>query len=241
LFSGVVGLEGTTKWFDWDVAYDHGESKVTNSDRNYFNSNLLADATGSGAVDPTVLTNDPALVDSLKVSPVRVGKSKIDSVDARARGLTSFTLPGGAIGWAVGTSAWRESLSDRPDELQQQGLVAGSIQQSAVDASRNAYAVYGEVSVPVIKTVELQGALCYDHYSNASKTSPKIGVYWTALKQLAFRASYTESFRVPSLKQLYGASEQGRAPSPKTRTASCWASSRDAMSPTLPSTAPTRT
>ena len=42
-----------------------------------------------------------------------------------------------------------------------------------------------------------------------SKTSPKIGLYWTPLKQLAFRASYTESFRMPSLKQLYGAQEQG--------------------------------
>jgi len=61
----------------------------------------------------------------------------------------------------------------------------------------------------VFKTVELQGAVRYDHYSSASKTSPKIGLYWTPLKQLAFRASYTESFRVPSLKQLFGAQEQG--------------------------------
>jgi iron complex outermembrane receptor protein len=100
-------------------------------------------------------------------------------------------------------------LSDHPDELQQQGLVVGSIQQSLVDATRKAYAVFGEVSVPVLKNVELQGAVRYDHYPNDSKTSPKIGVYWTPLKSLAFRASYTESFRVPSLKQLYGAQEQG--------------------------------
>jgi len=211
LYSGVLGLEGTTKLFDWDVAYNHGESKITNRGQNYYNADLWAEATGSGAIDPTVTTNDPALVESLKVTPVRVGKSKIDSLDARARGLTTYSLPAGAIGWAVGASAWREALSDQPDPLQQQGLVIGDIQQAAVDASRNAYAVYGEVSVPVVKSVELQGALRYDHYSNASKTSPKIGVYWTALKQLAFRASYTESFRVPSLKQLYGASEQGAA------------------------------
>ena len=95
LYSGVLGLEGTTKLFDWDVAYNHGESKVTNRDQNYYNAELWAEATGSGAIDPTVSTNDPALVESLKISPVRVGKSKIDSLDARARGLTTYSLPAG--------------------------------------------------------------------------------------------------------------------------------------------------
>ena len=209
LFDANVGLEGTTKWFDWDFAVTHGEAKVTNSDRNYYNALLWVPATESGALDPTVNTNDPAFVESLKVSPVREGKSKIDSADLRLRGQTSFSLPAGTIGWAVGSSWWKESLSDRPDELTQQGLVVGSIQQAGVEATRKAYAIFGEVSVPIIKTVELQGAIRYDHYSSESKTSPKIGVYWTPLKQLAFRASYTESFRVPSLKQLYGAQDQG--------------------------------
>jgi iron complex outermembrane recepter protein len=209
LYDATVGVEGTTKWFDWDVAYNHGESKVTNKDRNYYNADLWANATGNGLIDPTVLTNDPAFVESLKVSPIREGTSKIDAVDARMRGTTTWAAPGGNIGWAVGSSWWKESLSDQPDPLTQQGLVVGSIQQAAVDASRNAYAVYGEVNVPIIKTVEIQGAVRYDHYSTASKTSPKIGVYWTPIKQLGLRASYTESFRMPSLKQLYGAQEQG--------------------------------
>jgi len=209
LIDGTVGVEGTTKWFDWDVAYNHGESKVTNKDRNYYQADLFSAATGSGAIDPTVNTNDPAFVESLKVSPVREGKSKIDAVDARMRGTSTWSLPGGNIGWAFGGSWWKESLVDTPDPLTQAGNVAGSIQQAAVDANRNAYAVFGEVSVPIIKTVELQGALRYDHYSTDSATSPKIGVYWTPLKELAFRASYTESFRMPSLKQLYGAQEQG--------------------------------
>jgi len=209
LFSGVVGLEGVTKYFDWDVAYTHGEAKASNRDHNYYNALLWVPATESGALDPTVNTNDPAFVESLKVSPIREGKSKIDALDLKARGQTSFTLPAGSIGWAVGSSWWKESLSDQPDPLTQQGLVVGSIQQAAVDASRKAYAVFGEVSVPIVKTLEMQAALRYDHYPTDSKTSPKIGLYWTPLKQLAFRASYTESFRMPSLKQLYGASDQG--------------------------------
>ncbi|MBK7331140.1 MAG: TonB-dependent receptor [Betaproteobacteria bacterium] len=123
----------------------------------------------------------------------------------------AWNLPAGTVRWAVGGSFWREKLEDTPDELTQQGLVVGSIQQAAVNADRDAYAVYGEVSVPILKNLELQGALRYDHYSEASRTSPKIAVLWNPIQQLAFRASYTESFRVPSLKQLYGAAEQGAA------------------------------
>ena len=39
LFDVNVGLEGTTKWFDWDFAIGHGESHVKNSDRNYYDAN----------------------------------------------------------------------------------------------------------------------------------------------------------------------------------------------------------
>ena len=208
LFDANVGLEGTTKWFDWDIAVGHGESKVTNRDHNYYDRNLWDAATGAGLLDPTVNTNDPALVASLKVDPVREGKSKVDFVDLRTRGY-AFSLPAGSVGWALGASAWKESLTDNPDPLTQAGQVVGSIQQAAVDASRRAYAVFAEVNVPVVKTLELQGAVRYDHYPNDSSTSPKIGLYWTPLKQLAFRASYTESFRMPSLKQLFGAQDQG--------------------------------
>jgi iron complex outermembrane receptor protein len=208
LFDTTAGLEGSTKLFDWDVALGHGESKVTNSDKNYYNADLWNAATGSGALDPTVSTNDQAFVDSLKVSPVRKGISKLDFVDLKARG-DAFSLPAGRVGWAVGGSWWKDHLTDTPDALTQQGLVVGSIQQSAVDASRAAKAVFAEVSVPVLKGVEMQGAIRYDSYPNNSKTSPKVGVLWKASKDVSFRASYSESFRVPSLKQLYGAQEQG--------------------------------
>ncbi len=208
LFDATIGLDGTTKWFDWDVAYNHGESKVENRDSNYYDANLWYEATGNGSIDPTVNTNDPALVQSLKVNPVREGKSTIDQVDARIRG-DAFQLPGGSMGWAAGTSWWKEKLDDTPDPLTQAGEVVGSIQQSAVSADRDAWAVYGEVNAPVLKGLEINAALRYDHYDGANKTSPKIGVYWTPIKELAFRASYTESFRMPSLKQLYGAQEQG--------------------------------
>jgi iron complex outermembrane receptor protein len=202
------GLEGTIGGVDWRVVIGQGQSKVKNRDSNYYNAELWYPATEGGLLDPTVDTNDPAFVESLKVNPVREGKSTATTVDALLRG-EAFNLPAGKVGWALGSSWWREKLVDTPDELSQQGLVVGSIQQSAVDASRNAWAAYGELMIPVLKNVELQAALRYDHYPTDSAWSPKVGARWLVTPNFALRGSYTESFRMPSLKQLYGAQEQG--------------------------------
>lgn len=204
----VLGAEGVFSNLDWKVNIGRGTSKVTNSDQNYYNATQWVGATTSGALDPTVNTNDPALVDSLKVRPVRKGESTITSANFLVSG-DAAELPAGTLRYAVGASAWREQLADTPDELTQAGLVVGSIQQAAVSASRSAKAVFGELAIPVHKTVEAQAALRYDSYPQASQSSPKAAIKYTPTPELALRASYTASFRMPVLKQLFGAQEEG--------------------------------
>ncbi len=204
----ATGLEGTSGALDWKLNLSHGVSKVSNSDSNYYNATLWAAATGDGSINPTVTTNDPALVESLKVKPVRVGKSELTTVNGQVSG-DLFKMAGGAAKYAVGAAFNKESLTDTPDALTQQGLVVGSIQQSAVKASRNFSAVYGELQLPILKELEAQVAVRYDRYPGANKTSPKIGLKYSPMTNLAFRGSYTESFRAPVLKQLFGAQEEG--------------------------------
>ncbi|OWQ88515.1 hypothetical protein CDN99_16825 [Roseateles aquatilis] len=204
----ATGLEGTWRNYDWKVAVSRGESKVTNQDHNYYNADLWADATGSGALNPTVNTNDPAFVESLKVSPKRVGKSVLETFNAQIAG-DLYQLPAGALKFAVGVNLNHETLSDEPDLLIQEGKVVGGIAQAAVEAKRTYKAVYTELSIPVLKSVEAQAAIRYDKYPNADATSPRVGLKWTVSPQLAFRGSFTRSFRAPVLKQLYGAQEEG--------------------------------
>lgn len=203
----VAGLEGTIADMDWRVALGQGTSKVTNADRNYFSSALLA-AMANGTIDATSTTNDPALVESLKVTPYREGKATTRFVNFDLSGDVT-RVPGGMVRYAVGASVARERLTDTPDELTQAGGVLGSIQQSAVDASRTNQGIFGELSIPILKTVESQLALRHDRYPSESKTSPKVGLAWNALSQVKLRASYAESFKAPVLKQLYGGEEQG--------------------------------
>ena len=206
--NAAAGLEGSFGTYDWKVNVSRGESKVVNTDQNYYDATKWGPATESGRLNPTVNTNDPAFVDSLKVSPVRVGKSVLTTFNGLLSGDVT-KLPAGMMKFAVGVNLNRETLSDIPDKLTQAGKVIGAIQQAPVDASRTYKAVFGELAIPVLKSLEAQAALRYDKYPNASATSPKLGLKWTATPTLALRGSYSGSFRAPVLKQLYGAQEEG--------------------------------
>lgn len=199
-----TGLEGTLGEVEWKVDIGQGRSRVVNDDRNYFTY------AGVDQLDATSLTNDPALVESLKVRPRREGESKILFANGKLTGEL-LQMPAGPLSYAVGTSVWKESIVDTPDALSQAGEIVGSIQQAAVDAERKAYAFFTELNVPVTPQLEGQVALRYDHYPNASKTSPKLAARYLFTPAFSTRASYTESFRMPSLKQLYGARESGAA------------------------------
>jgi iron complex outermembrane recepter protein len=206
--NGAVGLEGSMGGYDWKVNLSRGISKVTNNDSNYYNANLWVPATGSGQLDPTVNTNDPAFVESLKVRPTRKGESELSTLGVQLNGEL-MKLPAGPIQFAVGAQTNRETLVDTPDPLSQQGLVIGSIGQAAVDAKRDFKAVFAELAIPVTKDIEGQLAVRHDRYSNASATSPKIAAKWNVTPTLAVRGSFTRSFRAPVLKQLFGAQEEG--------------------------------
>jgi iron complex outermembrane receptor protein len=209
------GIEGTLGSFDYKVGVSRGKAETTNADRNYFDRARYTLATqGDPAngiaptIDPTVTTNSEAVIESLRVYPVRRGESILDFADAQVSG-DLFRLPGGTARFAVGLNAWNEENKDNPDPIQIAGTVVGSIQQSAVAAERDAYAVFGELMLPITKGLEAQLAVRYDHYDTASRTSPKAAVKWQVVPGFALRGSYAESFKMPTLKQLYANAGQG--------------------------------
>ncbi len=204
-----VGVDGVIGNFDVKVAASSGKSESTNADRNYYDRAAYDNATRNNLIDPTVLTNDPAVIAGLKVSPVRKGSAKQDSVDAMVSG-DAFKLLGEQARFATGLSWWKETLVDAPDARQIAGTVVGSIQQSAVSADLAAKAAFIELSVPFTKAVEVQLATRYDKYDGSKgNVSSKVGAKWTVIPEFALRASYSESFKAPTLKQLFANAGQG--------------------------------
>jgi len=63
---------------------------------------------------------------------------------------------------------------------------------------------YAELVAPVVRGVEVTGALRYDHYENVgSKTSPKVGARWQPVREVLVRGSVGKGFRAPALTELY--------------------------------------
>jgi iron complex outermembrane recepter protein len=222
LLSTTFGLEGTFGSVEWDVAVGQGTSKVNNQDSNYLDFTLFSAAIANGTIDPTSNNNPTAVLDAIRLTPNRNGKSVLKFVNAKASG-SLMELKGGSLGWALGAQFNKENLRDTPDANQQAGNVFGSIAQAAVDARRDLKAVFAELAIPLTKELEAQIAVRSDHYSGASgvqngvaingqsesKTSPKFAVKYRPTSNFAVRASYAQSFLAPTLKQMFGGTDEG--------------------------------
>jgi iron complex outermembrane receptor protein len=211
-----ASVEGSFAQLDFKAGLSRGVGTATNRDSNYFERSAYNLATqGNPAtgqpptVNPTVTSNDPAVIEALRIRPVRKGESTLDLADAQLAGEGWRIVGREPLRWAVGLNLWREDLIDTPDPLAVAGRVVGSIQQSAVAAEREAQALYGELQIPLGKALEIQAAARHDRYDTASRTSPKLALKWQALPALALRGSYAESFKMPTLKQLYANAGQG--------------------------------
>lgn len=75
---------------------------------------------------------------------------------------------------------------------------------NAVDVSRNSFAFYGEIDTSITKTLTLQVAGRYEHYSDFGSTvNGKVAARWEFLPGYALRGSVSTGFRAPSLAQQF--------------------------------------
>lgn len=214
----VAGLRGTLGTWDFDTAVFFSEVEQKDTSTNLLNwrvKNALLNPTPANVAAATAFSpeyaalpagtywrigenaglNSPALYRALLADKSRKGDSQQYGVDFKAS--TQFgSLAGGPIGVAVG-GEWRHEEANLPlyDGL---GDFVG-LSLTAYGGKRNIYAGFGEVLLPVFKTLELTAALRYDNYSDAgSSTTPKLGAKFKALDTLALRGTFSKGFRAPS-------------------------------------------
>ena len=131
----------------------------------------------------------------------RKAESELKLIDTK--GTTEFgSLPGGPIGVALGADYKEEELRDTPDPLALNGDVLGQ-GNTATDASRDSFAAYVELALPLTKTLEMQAALRYDHYSDfGNTTNPKLGLKFKPTPEIMLRANWGRGFRAPTLVEI---------------------------------------
>jgi iron complex outermembrane receptor protein len=197
----VVGLKGARFGWDFDTGYTHSESALDLDYSNMINMKVLQAALGNPAsqyfpyyIGAQANKNPASLYAAMVVNAKSHSTTELDVVDFKAS-RELFQLPGGALGLAVGTEYRRLKL----DNPSLSGTEDGSINASYVAAkgTDDVKAVFVEIAAPVLKSVELSGALRYDRYKNFSSTTPKFGAKWTPVNSFALRGTYSEGFRAP--------------------------------------------
>lgn len=199
----LAGLKGSFgSGYEWEAAASTSQNDITNAQTNRMNWVELVSAIKNKTYDFTQpgSSANAAIIEKIRINPTRKSTSKLSTFDAKVSGEL-MQLPAGPVGFATGIDYRDESIKDTPDAKLAAGLVAGQ-GATSVDGSRKVTALFGEVVVPVTRTLELDVAARGDDYSDfGSKVSPKVSLKWTPTKTVLFRGSYGEGFRAPSLAE----------------------------------------
>jgi len=217
----LAGLEGVIGKWDYKLGLSTSASSAnSNLNGGYYYQAGLISALGSGQINPWLQPGQSqtsaglALLQAASARGAKLfgGKAGLTQFDGSISGELA-QLPAGPLGAAVGFEIRKESY-----EFSDGSTSGPAIYQAPFDAefkkvSRDIKAVYAELAIPIVKTLEAQLAVRHDDYSLfGGTTNPKLALRWNPIKQAVFRGSYNTGFRAPSFFQLYG--PQGDAPVP---------------------------
>jgi iron complex outermembrane recepter protein len=130
--------------------------------------------------------------------------SKLTSVAARgSREL--MKLAGGNAGLALGAEVRTEDYLFDPNPTIQTGDISGfGGNFLTTDKSRRVDALFAELNLPLLKGLELNGAVRWDRYEGVgNSTTPKLSARWQPLPQVVVRTAVGKGFRAPSLQDLF--------------------------------------
>jgi iron complex outermembrane recepter protein len=141
------------------------------------------------------------------------GEYTVTQTDFSASGPV-FKLPGGDAMAAVGVDLRKEEYKfngDVRDPALQRVILAAPFDAANVlaGAERDVSAFYGELLLPLAKSLELSLAARQDKYDGfGTTTNPKVSGMWKPVDQFLVRGSYSTGFRVPTFNQLYNGSSE---------------------------------
>lgn len=196
---------------DFDISYIHGENTYSLAEPDTLRDRFIAAINGVGGPNNNQFfnprfgaTNDPAVIRDFTGIYSFLATSKLDVVDAVISGSLA-ELPGGPLGFALGSQYRKQSLSFDYDANSNRNNFYFFIGNRDFKASQDAFAGFAEVSAPLIDTLTLTGALRYEDFGDGVNTlNPKIGALFQPAAWLSLRGTYGTSFRAPSVFQQSG-------------------------------------
>jgi iron complex outermembrane receptor protein len=225
-FRFVGGFKVALEEIDWEIetSFMFTKSKLEDTTRNLMVADLVQGAlnnteTSATNADPSTWALNPFGFlpggDNVEVWPLittddtRYADSELELWSVVGSGPL-FDLPAGTLDAAVGVEFRRQRLEDRPSLASQQGQLIGSGGTSS-SGNREASAVFAEIRLPILESLEAQLAARYEDYDDFGDTGvkPQIGLLYRATEWMSLRVAYAENFRAPSLAQAYAGVQRG--------------------------------
>ena len=220
----LVGLEGPLPlpfafFSEWEYrtglaqAKSQSKSKLLNG---YYYTLPFAKLITSGVLSPFSYNQSQAAMDGLKAasaSGVELygGTFTTTTADFTTSGPV-FKLPAGNIYSALGFDYRKEEYYFAGDPRSNVSTVDSLIFNAPFDnglatagtLSRNIYALFAELQIPLLKSLDLNLAARRDDYTGfGATTNPKYTLRYNPIEQVLFRGSYSTGFRVPTFKQQF--------------------------------------
>lgn len=212
---GAQGEFGGGWGYSADVGYQVTRFKEFNE--GYPFGNAFNNLSATGVWNPFLLPGEQspeavAAANGTLTNGFYAGEtSSLTSVNAKVT-KDLFELPGGTAAGAFGVSYMVDEVKTT-ESATSQGI-GGPTNDGArfgdagaaipYDAERKAYGVFGELLMPVTKSLELGTAVRYDNYKGiASSWNGKLSVRYQPVRELLVRGSLGTGFRAPTLRQRY--------------------------------------
>src|SRR5207253_2681270 len=162
------------------------------------------------------IPSNQATVEFARAHPKDEDTSKVATLDGTVYTTSLFELPAGGVGFAVGGQFRRETLKERPDELNVKGDIAGNSPVPPATGGRKSYSFYAESRTPIFSpdfkapglyALEFTAGARFEEFLNNSSNVlvPKVGMRWQPFdEELTIRSTWGEGYREPSLEELFG-------------------------------------
>lgn len=224
----LVGLEGNFEAFGrpvtWDAYMQHGETNTDEMLRDITNNARLAAAQdavfhpvtneivcrssiadpGNGCIPLNRLglgVADPAAVAAVIGNPLRnqTFTQKVAAANFRFDVFDTWTAP---VSVATGIEYREEEASGSVAEEFQSGWFVGNFKPTF--GKYDVTEAYVETVVPVLEGLDVNGAVRATDYSTSGNvTTWKLGVTYSPIDDLRFRATRSRDIRAPNLQELF--------------------------------------
>ena len=156
------------------------------------------------AAPGSALYNDPSVkkyYDGLSSSITQVEQLISEVI---FNGVSDMEMAGGNVAWAAGYQyRWWDSKSDptgdnRVDGPQRSPFVFLGVETNSYIETR-VHSFFGEVNLPISDAANIELGVRHEDYGADSVTKPKFALLLDISEKTTFRASYEQTFRVPTM------------------------------------------